>query len=374
MTIKTTEPLEKRVYLETLRKAMHNYDEMVAELSTLRLLNDAIQGDLGFNEICCKLVHFVTETMSVEKASVMVLDQEKKVLKLRVAKSFYQEKPAVYFEKPWSGKAFKLGEGIAGYVAKHRKSILINDTHRDARFVRFRGQKVNVRSILSLPLAHGDRVHGALNLSNSEPGAFDGRKEHALNLIASAASVALDHARLSNESKRLNDMLSARDKELDAVVSLSESLRSNTDLDSVLGTFLRNILDAFEADTAAVFLRKGQTGSMELRRYGTRGKNRKLEPLLNSLMRRLVEETAGPRCPVSFRFSFQEASGRSKSRPWSDACIGVPLVFGRNHLGIFVLLSRSEKPLEGINTTLLVSLCNQLAVAVQAGSLILPLS
>lgn len=364
------EALEKQVYVETLRRAAHNFDEMLEELSTLRLLNDFIQHEPDFNSICCNLVHFITETMNVEKASVMVLDEEKQELKLRVAKSFYQDEPAVYFEKPWSGKAFKLGEGIAGYVAKHRKSVLINDTRRDPRFIRFRGQKVNVRSILSLPLAHGDRVYGVLNLSNSEPNAFDGRKEHALTLISYAASIALSHARLTEELRRMNETLSARDRELDAVVKLSESLRSNHRLDSALAASLRSILTAFNADIGAVFLKNENTGHMELKTYGARAKTKNVEFFLNSLNELLGHRMALSRRPVSFPVRFPVLADTIKSQPSRGICIGVPLLSGRHFLGFFLLFRPSDRPLEAVKRKLLVSLCDQIANVIHNSNLV----
>ena len=62
---------EKRVFAETLRQANQDYEELVGELSVLKLLNDSLQGGIGFNDICRKLVQFLTEAMNVENASIM---------------------------------------------------------------------------------------------------------------------------------------------------------------------------------------------------------------------------------------------------------------------------------------------------------------
>jgi PAS domain S-box-containing protein len=210
----------ENVYVEALRKATESYEELVEELSILRLLNDTFRADLDFEEICEALIKFTTEAANVENASVMVMDHDNEELRLLAAKSFYEDKIAVFEDGRWSGKAFKLGEGIAGRVAKDRKTILISDTALDGRFVKAEGQKVEVRSILSLPLIHGDWLHGVLNLSNSDPHAFDEMKERVLNLIASTASVALSRAIIVEELSRSNEKLSTQNVELAALVTI----------------------------------------------------------------------------------------------------------------------------------------------------------
>ena len=110
--MKTTsrEESEKKVYAEALRQAGQDYEELVGELSILRLLNDSLQVGLGFNDICQKLVEFLTEAMDVENASIMVMDREKKQLRLLVGKNFYEDEGTVYAGRQWTGKTFKLGE------------------------------------------------------------------------------------------------------------------------------------------------------------------------------------------------------------------------------------------------------------------------
>ena len=220
MRDRPTKQTTEHVYADALRKATESYEELVEELSILRLLNDTFRADLGFEGICEALIEFITDAANVENASIMVMDHERGELRLLAAKSFSEDKIAVFENGRWSGKTFRLGEGIAGQVAKERKSVLISDTLLDGRFVKAEGQKVKVRSILSLPLIHGDWLHGVLNLSNSDPQAFDTMKERVLNLVASAASVALSRAIIVEELRRSNEKLSTQNVELTALVTL----------------------------------------------------------------------------------------------------------------------------------------------------------
>ncbi|UCD57467.1 MAG: GAF domain-containing protein [Candidatus Hydrogenedentota bacterium] len=370
MSDKLENSTEKKVYAEALRKATQDYEELVGGLSVLRLLNDSFQVGLGFTDICRKLVEFVTGTMNIENASVMVMDHEKGELRLLAAKNFYEDQTTAFVDTPWPGKAFKLGEGIAGQVAKSRKSILINDTQEEPRFVKAEAQRVNVRSILCLPLIHADRLHGVLNLSNSEAGAFDRRKEHALSIIASATSVALSHATAVEKLKQYNKELTVRNKELGAVIALSESLHTNLDLDAVLKESLKNVLDGFEIDTAAVFLEHKKSGAMELRSYQTRSAEPGVESLLRSLGEQFGQNIIGSRKPVSYFGPFEEATDKEACSPGCHTCVGVPLLSGEVCFGILMTLGSNETGLDRAKIRLLSSFCNQISVAIHNSILV----
>ena len=355
---------EKQVYVEALRQASQDYEELVDELSILKLLNDSLQAGLGFGEICHKLVRFLTETFNVENASIMILDHEKGELRLVVGKSFFEEEGTVYDEDSWTGKTFKLGEGIAGQVARERRSVLIKDTRTDPRFVAAEGQKVDIRSILCLPLVHGDRLHGVLNLSNSEPGAFTEKKEHALNIIASTASVALSQAIAVDELRESNTQITLRNRELAAVIALSESLHSNLELDSVLAESLGIVSDGFDIDAAAVFLKDERTGTMRIRSCIARSDESAARLLLERINRSRGPEImrSGNRGPF-IGMTQSDAAGQR-------TCIGVPLMSGEGGLGLLMILCADGEPFEEAELKLLNSFCRQISVAIQNSILI----
>ena len=361
---------EKRIYAEALRQASQDYEELVGELSILKLLNDSLQAGIGFNDICRKLVQFLTEAMNVENASIMAFDPEKKELRLLVGKSFYEDEGTMYDDGAWSGEAFRLGEGIAGHVAKERKSILINDTLNDSRFLSTKGQKVEIRSVMCLPLVHGDRLHGVLNLSNSDPDAFTEKKEHALNIIASTASVALSQAIAVGELKQLNQELTVRNRELKAVNALSESLHSNLDLDPVLAESLTNISDGFDVEAAAIFIRDNETGAMKLGSYTARSADPGIKRMLQAAGRRHGGEIIrsggnGPYICSADTLLLEEAC-----RSEQQLCIGVPLLSGEDCFGMLIILNANEAPFEEAELKLLSSFCKQISVAIHNSILV----
>jgi two-component system NtrC family sensor kinase len=361
---------EKRVFAEALRQATQDYEELVGELSILKLLNDSLQVGIGFNDICRKLVQFLTEAMNIENASIMRFDPEREELKLLTAKSIYEDEGAVYDKTVWSGKVFRLGEGLAGQVAEERRSILIRDTLDDPRFVSAKGQNVEIRSVICLPLIQGDRLHGVLNLSNSEPGAFDLKKQHALNIIASTTSVALSQAIAVDELKQLNGELTARNRELGAVIALSESLHSNLDLDPVLAESLKNISDGFDVEAAAIFIKDSETGAMKMRSHTALPTIPDAKHLLQMVSKRHGSEIV--RCGGAGLYvgSADTVLPERDCRPKQHSCIGVPLLSGEDCFGMLIILSADETAFGEAKLKLLGSFCKQISVAIHNSILV----
>ncbi len=363
------EDVEKQVYADALRKSAHDYEELLREFSVLRMLNESIQVGLGFNEICRKLVDFVTEMMNVENASIMVLDRERQELRLLAAKSILDEECAVYDAEHWSGKTFKVGEGIAGEAVRNGKSILINDITTDERFIPHEGQKVQVRSILCIPLIHENRIHGVLNISNSSANAFTQRKEHALTVIASTASVALSYALTVDELTRVNLELKNRNKELGAVIELSELLHPNVESNLVFEESMQTIMHTFDVDGAAVFLIEGDPARAELKTYRSRD-SRDLRKVFLTLNEKCGAQIAESKSLFVQSFRRDEIVKEENAIPSHMRLIGLPLLSGEHCIGAVMTFSFDGWGPTGTEAKLLKTFCSQIAMAIHNAKLI----
>ena len=108
-----------------------------------------------------------------------------------------------------------LNQGITGAAAAERRTIRVVDVRLDPRYLRC-GSEVEVRSELVVPLLRQDRLVGVLDLESTEPHAFTAEHERLLNILGSYIAVALENARLFEESRvnqtRLqNDLETARE-------------------------------------------------------------------------------------------------------------------------------------------------------------------
>jgi len=95
-----------------------------------------------------------------------------------------------------------LSQGITGNAAAERRTIRVNDVRLDARYEPGESD-VEVRSELVVPLLRQNRLVGVLDLESTMPNAFSAEHERLLNILGSYVAVALENARLFEESREI---------------------------------------------------------------------------------------------------------------------------------------------------------------------------
>jgi PAS domain S-box-containing protein len=109
---------------------------------------------------------------------------------------------------------FKLGEGIPGTVASTRKGLVVNDYRtsplRHAQFL----ERTGITASIAEPLFYRDRFVGALTLNDEAIGrSFTEQDRELLALFAHQAAIALENARLFEQTKRHAEELEQRVQE-----------------------------------------------------------------------------------------------------------------------------------------------------------------
>ncbi len=96
----------------------------------------------------------------------------------------------------------KIGEqGIVGHAISNRRPRIALDVGVDATF--FDNPDLpGTRSEMALPLQIGDQTIGALDIQSTEPKAFDQEDVRVLSLLANQVGLAIQNARLFEQTKR----------------------------------------------------------------------------------------------------------------------------------------------------------------------------
>src|SRR5438876_7734864 len=87
----------------------------------------------------------------------------------------------------------KLGEGIAGWVAKHGESLIVPDVHTDPRFAKRIDEmtKWQTRSMICVPLKSKHRVLAVIQLINSPLESFGESEMFFLHSLCDYAAIAI---------------------------------------------------------------------------------------------------------------------------------------------------------------------------------------
>ena len=91
----------------------------------------------------------------------------------------------------------KMGEGIAGWVAKHGEPLIVPDVYTDPRFAKRIDEmtKWQTRSIICIPLKSKHRVLAVIQLINVPMSSFSDSEMFFLRAICDYAAIAIDNAR-----------------------------------------------------------------------------------------------------------------------------------------------------------------------------------
>ncbi len=91
----------------------------------------------------------------------------------------------------------KVGEGIAGWVAKHGEQAIVPDVENDPRFTKRidEATRWETRSILCFPLRSKLRVLGVIQLVNVDLSQFNEQEVFFLQALCDYAAIAIENAR-----------------------------------------------------------------------------------------------------------------------------------------------------------------------------------
>ncbi len=174
----------------------------IKQLEALSKISQAISSDLYLEDILKLIVTVTAEVMNSKICSLMLLN-EKNELVLKATQSISEE----YKKKP----PLKLGQGIAGIVAKENKPIIVEDVKKDSRYIQHDiAEKEGLCSLASVPLSVKGRVIGVLNLYTSTPHVFTKAEIETLTAVANQAAIVIENSRLLVQTKIIQEELETR--------------------------------------------------------------------------------------------------------------------------------------------------------------------
>jgi len=184
-------------------KNKKNYQIYLKQIEALAKVANLITSGLYLEELLRLVVNVTAEIMHSKISSLMLLDPDKKELVVKATQSISE----AYNKKP----NIKLGEGIAGIVAKDNKAICVLDVRDDERYLnRDIAKKEGLCSLASVPLAVKGRVIGVLNCYSSKKHKFTKPELDVLATLANQAAVAIENAELDLRARSAEEALTTR--------------------------------------------------------------------------------------------------------------------------------------------------------------------
>ncbi|MBA2762636.1 MAG: GAF domain-containing protein, partial [Segetibacter sp.] len=182
-----------------------------------------------------------------------------------VAISFY-DRQTNYIHHPYylfKGKRldeppFELGRGLASHIIKTGQPLLINENAVErykelgAVFASSEAEDA-AKSWLGVPLISSGQVNGTIRMENYDREfAYSESDVSLLQTLANSMSVALENARLFDETNRLLKETEQRTAELAVINSVQEGLVREMDMQAIYGTVGNRLCNLFNIQTVVI--------------------------------------------------------------------------------------------------------------------------
>ncbi|GAG28595.1 unnamed protein product, partial [marine sediment metagenome] len=185
------------------------YEEVKKSLSERAKLHEILLSISSLFDVAKILKLIVKGTIGFtrsQRSVIMVLDKKKEKIYQAAMKASSPE-----FSYPIKGAK---PNSLAWRTIKEKKSFLVEVPVVSGRLTQSDGEAGGVRAVLSLPLRGQEDVMGALIASSSSSQSFSKEEVQILSILADQAAIAIEKARLIEDSKRAREELQNWGKEL----------------------------------------------------------------------------------------------------------------------------------------------------------------
>ena len=174
--------------------------ERKKHLQEVAIFNDvakALTSSLNLDSILQTIMDKMAEFFRPDTWSLLMVDEQKDELYFAIAVGDAAETLKTV--------RLKVGEGIAGWVAKHGDSLIVPDVYNDPRFAKRVDAmtKLKTRSIICVPLQSKHRVLAVIQLINCALESFGEQEMFFLHALCDYAAIAIDNARAVEKIQEL---------------------------------------------------------------------------------------------------------------------------------------------------------------------------
>ncbi len=166
------------------------------ELTIFHDVAKALTSSLNLDSILQTIMEKMAEYFRPDTWSLLMVDEEKDELYFAIAVGAAAEVLA---------KArLKVGEGIAGWVAKHGQLLIVHDVQNDPRFSSRLDEmtRLQTRSVICVPLRSKHRVLGVIQLVNADVGLSE-QELFFLQALCDYAAISIENARAVEKIQEL---------------------------------------------------------------------------------------------------------------------------------------------------------------------------
>ncbi|MFZ0343124.1 MAG: GAF domain-containing protein, partial [Gaiellaceae bacterium] len=337
------------VALENAR-LVHETRQRNAELALINGVQEAVAGELDPQAIYDAVGDRIREVFDAQVVSIATVEESSGLIHY----PYLIERGERLQAEP------RPLAGFAKHVLDTRAPLLLTE-NLDEESERYGSSLVageRPRSVLFVPLVSGGRATGVISLQNLDrEHAFDETDQQLLTTVAGSVSVALENARLVQETRQ-------RIGELATVNSVGQALSAQLDLDALIELVGDQVRETFDADIAYVALHDEAAGTIAFAYYHESGERRSEAPMVYG--EGLTSQILQTREPILLNRREQLEKQETSIGTPSLSYLGVPILVGSRAIGVISVQSIDEEGRFGEDDSrLLATIAANVGVAIQ---------
>src|SRR6266516_2570356 len=164
-------------------------DRKVQEITIFHDVAKALTSSLDLDSILQTIMEKMAEYFRPDTWSLLMVDDNQEELYFAIAVGTASE--------ALKNVRLRVGEGIAGHVAKYGEKLVVPDVRADKRFAKLIDQATQweTQSIICVPLKSKLRVLGVIQLINVDMAHFGDQESFFLQSLCDYAAIAIENAR-----------------------------------------------------------------------------------------------------------------------------------------------------------------------------------
>ena len=188
------------------------------------------------------IINIAKEYLDVKRISLMLIEDDTLQMYAHAG-----------FDVDYSTVRIKLGEGIAGKVAKTGVEVMVNHTDESREELGY-----SASSFMSVPLKKEDKILGVLNLTDKDGDFFNDTDVNVARYIASQCALGVDrfniyHDMRKSENLRVIGMLnSSIAHDIKNLLNIVQSYLELIDLEENLNPEMQEYIDAIHSEVKRI--------------------------------------------------------------------------------------------------------------------------
>ena len=333
--------LENAHLFNETRRLLKETEQRAAELAIINSVQQGLASKLDMQAIYDLIGDKVREIFKADTTYIGMYHPEDEV----VISQYYVEKGQDDRHRHLTFGPFRMGQGLYTRVIRSRQPLLIGTAAEHESYGAIEipspdSEEDLNETYLGVPIMLGADPRGVVSIQSYKQNAFSESDVRLLQTLANSMSVALENARLFDETQRLLKETEQRAAELATINTISTALAGELDLNALIQLVGEQIRNAFNANIAYVALLDEE--SYTIRFPYTYGEEFTPLPFGQGLTSKIIE-TAKPLLINQDIEKRRAELGTTQVGIRAQSYLGVPIFVGGRAIGVVSVQSTEQE-------------------------------